>query len=456
MSGSSFLADLLETVSDRGRALLRRGDPNGPSGPGGPDALIDLCEALLSGRGEATGLAIARDILERYAELDQAERLSFFQALATRFGADTERFQEALAAWQSDPSDDRAAALHFASEPRRQEVFRRLNRAPGGMEALVGMRTDILGLLGDHPELESTDRDFHHLFSSWFNRGFLVLRRIDWSTPAIILDKLIRYEAVHEIHDWDDLRSRTDPPDRRCYAFFHPALANEPLIFVEVALTRDVSHAIGPILAGDRTPLRAAEATTAVFYSISNCQHGLQGVSFGNFLIKQVVDDLARDLPEIETFVTLSPAPGFAAWLRSPADDGTEGLLDADRRTVLERLDEPGSLRDPATVEALQPHLLRLAAYYFLIAKNTRGEPLDPVARFHLGNGARLDRLNWPADTSEKGIAQGAGLMVNYRYEQKHVERNHEAYANHGEIAAAVAVSRHLKVPSASEERVKA
>jgi malonyl-CoA decarboxylase len=193
-----------------------------------------------------------------------------------------------------------------------------------------------------------------------------------------------------------------------------------------------------------------------VFYSISNCQRGLQGVSFGNFLIKQVVDDLARDLPEIETFVTLSPAPGFAAWLRSPADDGTEGLLDADRRSLLERLDEPGSLRDPATVEALQPHLLRLAAYYFLVAKNARGEPLDPVARFHLGNGARLDRLNWPADTSEKGIAQGAGLMVNYRYEQKHVERNHEAYANHGEIAAAVAVSRHLKVPSASEEWVKA
>jgi malonyl-CoA decarboxylase len=169
-----------------------------------------------------------------------------------------------------------------------------------------------------------------------------------------------------------------------------------------------------------------------------------------------VVDDLARDLPEIETFVTLSPAPGFAAWLRNPAGDDSEGPLEADRRTVLERLDEPGSLRDPASVEALQPLLLRLAAHYFLIAKNPRGEPLDPVARFHLGNGARLERLNWPADTSDNGIAQGAGLMVNYRYDQKHVERNHEAYANHGEIAAAVAVSRHLKAPSASEARVKA
>jgi len=258
---------------------------------------------------------------------------------------------------------------------------------------------------------------------------------------------------VHEIHDWNDLRSRTDPPDRRCYAFFHPALANEPLIFVEVALTLDVPGAIGPILAGDRTPLKAAEANTAVFYSISNCQRGLQGVSFGNFLIKQVVDELARDLPEIETFVTLSPAPGFAAWLSNPAGDAA---MDGERQELLALLGEPGSLDDPAKVESLRPRLLRLAAHYFIDAKNRHGEPCDPVARFHLGNGARLERLNWPANTSEKGIAQAAGLMVNYRYEQKHVERNHEAYANHGEIAAAPAVTRHLKVPSHGEARVKA
>ena len=297
MGGSSFFADLLETVSDRGRALLGR---DGTPASAGLDGLLGRCEALLSGRGEATGLALARDVLDGYWALDESQRLAFFQALATRFGADPERFQDAVAAWQADPSDERAAALHFASEPRRQELFRRLNRAPGGMEALVGMREDILGLLRDHRELESTDRDFHHLFSSWFNRGFLVLRRIDWSTPANILDKIIRYEAVHEIHDWDDLRRRIDPPDRRCYGFFHPALANEPLIFVEVALTRQVPDAIGPILAGERAPLAAAEATSAVFYSISNCQRGLHGVSFGNFLIKQVVDELARDLPEIE------------------------------------------------------------------------------------------------------------------------------------------------------------
>lgn len=452
MSGS-FLADLLLSVSERGRALLDRG---GPAVPEGPDALIDLCEALLSGCGEATGMAIARDILQGYATLDDAGRLSFFQALASRFGADAERFRQALEAWQADPSDDQASALHFASEPRRQELFRRLNRAPGGMESLVGMRADILGLLSAQPELESTDRDFHHLLSSWFNRGFLVLRRIDWSTPAIILDKIIRYEAVHEIHDWDDLRSRIDPPDRRCYAFFHPALANEPLIFVEVALTREIPDAIGPVLAGERVQLDAAQATAAAFYSISNCQRGLQGVSFGNFLIKQVVDELARDLPDVETFVTLSPVPGFTAWLRRLAENESEGLPGREAQATIGRLEDEAWHGDPAAVAALQPVLLRLAAHYLLVAKDPRGEPVDPVARFHIGNGARLERLNWLGDDSRKGIAQGAGLMVNYRYDLKHLERNHEAYANHGEIAAANAVTRLLKAPSHSEARVKA
>jgi len=452
MTGASFLADLLLTVSDKGRALLGRDEP---SPADGPDELLERCEALLTGCGEATGLAIARDVLARYAALDQSERFRLFQTLATGFGADAERFRQAVTAWQADPSDERTSASHFASEPRRQELFRRLNRAPGGMEALVGMRADLLGLLRDRPELASTDRDFHHLFSSWFNRGFLVLRRIDWSTPAIILDKIIRYEAVHEIRDWDDLRRRIDPPDRRCYGFFHPALANEPLIFVEVALTREIPDAIGPILDGERTPLAPAEATTAVFYSISNCQRGLQGVSFGNFLIKQVVDELARDLPEIETFVTLSPAPGFAAWLQGPAGNDGESASDAERRSLLDRLDKQGLPSATVGVEALRPQVLRLAAHYFLVAKDARGEPIDPVARFHLGNGARLERLNWPADRSKKGIAQGAGLMVNYRYDQTQVEQYHEAYANHGEVAAAAAVSRHLKVPPNGGAQVK-
>jgi len=451
--GESFLSDLLLSVTERGRALLGRNEEDARAGI---DGLIAQCEAVLSGRGEATGMAIARDILNRYGALDAEQRLAFFQALANRFGPEPERLNRALANWKADPSDEQGAALHFASEPRRQELFRRLNRAPGGMSALVAMRADLLSLLDGQPALKSVDRDFHHLFSSWFNRGFLVLQRIEWSSPAIILDKIIRYEAVHEIHDWDDLRRRIDPPDRRCYAFFHPALENEPLIFVEIALTREIPAAIDPILAADPESPDAAKPTTAVFYSISNCQSGLQGVSFGNFLIKQVVDELSNDVPGIDTFATLSPVPDFVTWLRRLLVEDEGGLLDAARRTAVERLDRPGWHEDEKIATEMKSALLPLAAHYFLKAKTGRGEPVDPVARFHLGNGARLERLNWLGDRSDKGLAQSAGLMVNYRYELKDVERNHEAFANLGEIAAASAVAKHLKALSGAESRVKA
>ena len=238
-------------------------------------------------------------------------------------GPDRERLSQAIEAWRAQPSDDDASGLHYASEPRRQELFRRLNRAPGGTAALVAMRAGSDSKLNDHPALNGVDRDLSHLLASWFNRGFLVLQRIDWSSPANVLEKIIRYEAVHEIRDWDDLRRRIDPPDRRCYAFFHPALIDEPLIFVEVALTAAIPSAIGPLLDKERTPLPQSAARTAVFYSISNCQQGLAGISFGNFLIKQVVEVLRRDLPKLDTFVTLSPVPGFMRWLRQEDSAGT-------------------------------------------------------------------------------------------------------------------------------------
>src|SRR6476660_4593073 len=244
---TSFFGELLQTISERGRALLardRRGDASARS-----ESLVELCEYLLSGRGEASGVALARDILARYAALTTGPRIAFFEGLAQRFGTDRARMDQAVANWQAAPSDATAAEVHAASEPRRQELFRRLNLAPGGTAALVRMREQLMDALAHRDDLGAVDEDFVHLFSSWFNRGFLVLRRIDWSTPAIVLEKIIRYEAVHAIHDWDDLRRRIDPPDRRCYAFFHPALNDEPLIFVEVALTRDIADWIGRILA---------------------------------------------------------------------------------------------------------------------------------------------------------------------------------------------------------------
>src|SRR4249919_3346417 len=332
---NAFFSDLLSTISERGRTLLRRGEPSVAR----QDAseLLELCEALLSGRGEATGTAMAREVLDRYHDLDAASRLTFFETLARDFGTDRERLAQAIENWRAQPSDEDASDLHFASEPRRQELIRRLNRAPGGTSELVAMRADLLTLMNGHKDLAALDRDVVHLLSSWFNRGFLVLRRIDWSTPANILEQIIRYEAVHEIRDWDDLRRRIDPVDRRCYAFFHPALVDEPLIFVEVALTESIPGAIAPLLAEDRQLVPIERARTAVFYSISNTQRGLGGISFGNFLIKQVVEELRRELPKLENFVTLSPVPGFMQWLKQASD---LPVTDAERE-LLKQLDDP-------------------------------------------------------------------------------------------------------------------
>jgi malonyl-CoA decarboxylase len=445
---TSFFGELLQAISDQGRALLdrardRRGEPAADS-----QGLLELCEELLSGRGEASGVALAREILTRYADLKTGPRIAFFESLAYRFGPDRARLDRAIEAWRQNPSDELASELHQAAEPRRQELFRRLNLAPSGTAALVRMREHLLDVLPRRDDLRSVDADFVHLFSSWFNRGFLVLRRIDWSTPAIVLEKIIRYEAVHRIRGWDDLRRRIDPPDRRCYAFFHPALVDDPVIFVEVALTRELPGAIGPILSGQREAMDPERATTAVFYSISNCQRGLAGVSFGHFLIKQVVEEVSRERPRLSTFVTLSPAPGFADWLKREREDENSRVLSADDRAALAALDGYGWWQVPKTREPVQEPLMRAAGYYFVHARSKSGGPLDPVARFHLGNGARLERVNWLADASDKGMSQSHGVMVNYLYDLEDIEKNHEAFAESRTIAASNAVKRLARAPA--------
>src|SRR5690242_11291599 len=442
---TSFFGELLQTISDRGRALLNR-ERRGQD-PLRSESLVELCEDLLSGRGEASGVALAREILTRYGTLTIGPRIAFFEALAQRFGIDKGRMDQAIDAWRASPSDTTAAEVHVASEPRRQELFRRLNLAPGGTAALVRMREQLMDSLDHRDDLRAVDDDFVHLFSSWFNRGFLVLRRIDWSTPAIVLEKIIRYEAVHEIRDWEDLRRRIDPPDRRCFAFFHPAMVDEPLIFVEVALTRDIPAAIVPILAKDREIAAADKVRTATFYSISNCQRGLAGVSFGNFLIKQVVEEVSREIPGLQTFVTLSPVTSFADWLkRERAEEKSAALTEADKAALI-ALDQPGWWHNAETAEQLQDPLMRAAAWYYLRARNMRGTPVDAVARFHLGNGARLERINWLADTSERALAQAHGLMVNYLYDLDDIEKNHEAYAEGPTVVASNAVQRLLRPP---------
>ena len=434
---AAFFSDLLSTIADCGRTLLGRLDWSGETQEPAGD-LVDLCDAILSGRGEASGVALAREVLDRYTRLDDAERLRFFEALSDRFGPDEMRVRRSVEQWLKEPSERNGSNLHFHSEPRRQDLLRRLNRAPGGTAALVAMREDLLALKKGRPKLETLDQSFAHLFTSWFNRGFLVLRRIDWSTPAVVLERIIRYEAVHAISDWADLRRRIDMPDRRCYAFFHPALVDDPLIFVEVALTEDIPGAIAPLLAEKRVVADAQRARTAVFYSISNCQQGLAGISFGNFLIKQVVEELRREMPNLESFVTLSPVPGFMRWLASrPVDAEIAGAL-ADASWA----------GDEARSEALRKPVEALAATYFLNAKAVAGRPVDPVARFHLGNGARLERINWLGDRSPKALRAGAGLMVNYLYDLDAIEANHEAFANDGVVAASSNVKRLLAAPA--------
>ena len=441
MSSNAFFSDLLSSISERGRTLLRRGGP--PDARQDSSELAELCEALLSGRGEASGTAMAREVLDRYRHLDENGRRLFFETLARDYGPDRERLAQAIEAWRTRPSDEDASDLHFASEPRRQELIRRLNRAPGGTSELVALRADLLGAMNGsgHTDLAALDRDFVHLLSSWFNRGFLVLRRIDWQTPANILEQIIRYEAVHEIRDWDDLRRRIDPVDRRCYAFFHPALVDEPLIFVEVALTETIPAAIAPLLAKDRAPVPVERARTAVFYSISNTQRGLGGISFGSFLIKQVVEELRRELPKLENFVTLSPVPGFVSWLKQAGDVPVTD----EERLLLENLEKPDWFEDAELATKLRAVLEPLAAYYFLKARTAKGRMINSVARFHLGNGARLERIDWLGDLSPKGLRESAGIMVNYLYRLDDIEKNHEAYANDGEVVASSAVKKLLK-----------
>ena len=437
----SFFSDLLTSIAERGRSMLKA--TAWPRGSGNGATLADLSGALLTGRGEASGVALASEILARYRDLPAADKVAFFRALADDFGPDRRRVEDAVARFSVTGGGSAASEIHYASEPRRQELFRRLNRAPGGTAALVAMRAELIEAVRGDRGLAVVDRDFQHLFGSWFNRGFLVLRRVDWSSPAAILEKIIRYEAVHEIRDWDELRRRIDPTDRRCYAFFHPALVDEPLIFVEVALTVEPPAAIAPLLAEKRTHVGQDKARAAAFYSISNCQQGLTGVTFGNFLIKQVVEEIRRELPRIETFVTLSPVPGLRAWVESTDDPAVERLALAAREVALDE----GWPENPETAARLRTVVEPLAAYYFLKARRDDGQVIDSVARFHLGNGARLDRINWAGDLSRKGIAESYGLMVNYLYDLTEIERNHEAYANERAVIASASVKRRL--PSA-------
>ena len=416
----------------------------GGSTPELPDDLVTIGRFLLSRRGEASGTLLAQRLLDRFEVAPAAARLDFFSALLQDFGADPEGIAAAMARYASTPDSGAEQALHKAAEPRRQELIRRLNYSQGGTYRLIKMRESLQGLLAEHRELAPVDQDFVHLFASWFNPGFLEVKPISWRTPANILEKLIKYEAVHAIAGWDDLRSRLDPPDRRCFAFFHPRLPEEPLIFVEVALSDAIPSSIQGLLDDARVEMPLEEATTAVFYSISNTQRGLGGVPFGSFLLKRVIEQLKRDVPGLAAYVTLSPVPGFAKWLAQARAANQLDFLSDEQRKSLQVLDTVDWPTDAKRAEAVRGTLLDCVTFYLLLARNRRNRPVDPVARFHLRNGAELHRVHFMADVSDNGMRQSFGVMVNYRYVPEEIERNHEAFVERHEVVASRAVKGRL------------
>jgi malonyl-CoA decarboxylase len=396
------------------------------------ESIASLCQMMMESDGEYSSLLLAERILTAYEALSEAQRIDFFNVLFDDYDIDIEEVKAAIDKYEAKPNAHNLVRLTTVSEPRRQELLRRINLSANGTRRLVKMREHLLTAMRDHPQFKRIDTDFHHLFNAWFNRGFLVMEPLDWTTPAHILEKIIAYEAVHEIESWSELRRRLEPADRYCYGFFHPSMGDDPLVFVEVALTDHIPSSIGEILQREDDTELPENASCAIFYSISNCHRGLAGVSFGNFLIKQVATSMKLRFPQLKTFSTISPAPGFRNWLDSAAAQGKE-------------LTGIASDFGADASEQVRNKLEKVAAQYFLQQKNDRGKPLDPVARFHLKNGAILERINILGNPSAKGMKDSLGTMVNYVYDLSKVEHNHENYVRSDKVICSTQVKKLLK-----------
>ena len=405
------------------------------------DEFLRTCRRLLSARGEANSAAHAATALRQYQHLSEPAQLRFFEHMDEDFGPNPADVLAAAQRYAAEPTVQTLIRLTAAAEPPRQELLRRLNRAPGGTALIVQMRRQLLRVLPLHPRLVAVEADFFHLLSSWFNPGFLEMQQVDWNSPAQLLEKIIQHEAVHAIDGWEDLRRRLQP-DRRCFAFFHPQLPAEPLIFVEIALVPEMPSAIAPLIEKAAQPVEPKQYKVATFYSISNCQPGLRGVSLGNFLIKRVAERLHAEFPSIRTFCTLSPIPGLVRWLdevdvEAAELKGVREKLQAALRKL--NLDRARPIDASAASKQQRDALLALASIYLRIVSPAAGG--DPVAKFHLGNGARLQRINWAGDLSKNGLSQSAGMMVNYLYDLTRVEEYHQRFLE-GDVVHAQAVAR--------------
>ena len=426
MSKIKFFQELINTLFEK---PIKNKSFNFFSDKKKPASTKDHIENVAYAKGEVSALGYAELLMQHCEKLNDKDLINFFRIIRDDFEITPNELESAIDSYSNEKNSKNLISLMKLSEPKRRDIFRRCNGISRGTIRLVNLRKRLLSILNKNPELQAVDYDLVYLFKNWFNRGFLILRPINWETPAHILEKIIAYEAVHEINSWEELRSRLAPKDRRCFAFFHPAMQDEPIIFVEVALMKDVPSKIQDVLREKREVFEPEETNVAVFYSISNCQKGLAGISFGNFLIKQVANDLNLELQNLKKFVTLSPVPGFRKWIKTkhPKFDKT-----------IEKQKKPEQMLK------IYDSMMELTSNYFLNSDRFDGMPNDPVARFHLGNGASLEQINYLGDISTNGFNLSGGLMVNYLYDLDKVEQNHEFFISEKKMTMSQNVKKEL------------
>ena len=421
------LKEIISSIADVGQKLFKKTELK----KNDLETILSLCDDLISNKGAAFGITVARDITDLYQSLTLENKLLFFQKINEKYKPNHTKVAEAIETYQKTQNDKNLYRLFITSEGKRRELFKRMNMAPNGISTIVSLREDLLKILDEHKDLKPLDDDLRELFKSWFNPGFLKLAKITWDTKAAVLEKIMKYERVHEIKDMDELKRRLGE-DRRFFSYFHPALEDEPIIFVQVALTNGLGKSIQeitkPRTEGDK------KYDSATFYSISNCQEGLSRVTLGNFLIKRVVFEIQEELPNIKNFGTLSPIPGFRDWFSYLEDSKIKNILGNISLENISFLKSPDLKPGDSRILSNKDALLKLVAHYLMNEKNNKKLPINDVCRFHLGNGAIIDDIIINANVSEVGLNRSFGVMVNYLYELKNIEKNHEDYINNKKI----------------------
>ncbi|MDC6474526.1 malonyl-CoA decarboxylase family protein [Candidatus Pelagibacter ubique] len=405
------------------------------------ESIISLCDDLISHKGAAFGITVARDITELYQSLSPENKLLFFQKINEKYKPSFKKVNEAIENYTKSQNERALSDLFKVSEGNRRELFRRMNMAPNGTAIIVALREDLLKILKSNMELSELDNDLRHLFRAWFNPGFLKLTKITWDTKAAVLEKIIKYERVHQIKDMNELKRRLGE-DRRFFSYFHPALEDEPIIFVQVALTKGLGKSIQELMKPSSN--NQNEYDTATFYSISNCQEGLSRVTLGNFLIKRVVYEIQEELPHIKNFGTLSPIPGFVDWFSYLDESKIKNILgDLTNQNISFLKSKDMKIGDNRIVENKEA-IIKLVAHYIVNEKNKKGLPINDVSRFHLGNGAIVEDIVVNANISETGFKRSYGVMVNYLYELKNIEKNHEDYMNNNKVIVSDKIKKYL------------